>query len=38
MSADVLLNLLDKLRKKDKISGISSILSLFFCNEFNKFN
>ena len=37
MSAHVLLNLLNKLRKRDKMRGLPSILSLF-CNEFNKFN
>ena len=37
MSAHVLLNLLNKLRKRDKMRGLSSILSLF-CNEFNTFN
>ena len=37
MSAHVLLNLLNKLRKRDKMRGLSSILSLFR-NEFNKFN
>ena len=37
MSAHVLLNLLNKLRKRDKMLGMPSILSLF-CNEFNKFN
>ena len=37
MSANVLLNLLNELRKKDKMRGLPSILSLFR-NEFNKFN
>ena len=37
MSANVLLNLLNELRKKDKMRGLLSILSLFR-NEFNKFN
>ena len=37
MSAHVLLNLLNKLRKRDKMRGLPSILSLFL-NEFNKFN
>ena len=37
MSAHVLLNLLNKLVKSDKMQGLPSILSLF-CNEFNKFN
>ena len=37
MSAHVLLNLLNQLRKRDKMRGFLSILS-FFRNEFNKFN
>ena len=37
MRAHVLLNLLSKLGKRDKIQGLPSILSLFR-NEFNKFN
>ena len=37
MSAHVILNLLDKLRKRDKMPGLPDILSLF-PNEFNKFN
>ena len=37
MSAHVLLNLLNELRKRDKIPGLRSILSLL-CKEFNKFN
>ena len=37
MSAHVLLNLLNELVKRDKMRGLSSILSLFR-NEFNKFN
>ena len=37
MSAHVLLNLLNELRKRDKMRGLPSILSLF-CNEFNIFN
>ena len=37
MSAHVLLNLSNKLWKRDKMRGLPSILSLF-CNEFNKFN
>ena len=37
MSAHVLLNLLNELRKRDKMRGLSSILSLFR-NEFNKIN
>ena len=37
MSAKFLLNLSDKLRKRDKMRCLSRILSLF-CNKFNKFN
>ena len=37
MSHHVLLNLLNELRKRDKMRGLSSILSLF-SNLFNKFN
>ena len=37
MSTHVLSNLLNKLRKRDKIRGLLSILSLFH-NEFNKFD
>ena len=37
MSAHVLLNLLNELRKREKMRGLPSILSLFR-NEFNKFN
>ena len=37
MSAHVLLNLLNELGKRDKMRGLSSILSLFR-NEFDKFN
>ena len=37
MSAHVLLNLLNKLGKRDKMRGLPSILSLIR-NEFNKFN
>ena len=37
MRAYVLLNLLNKLGKRDKMRGLPSILSLFR-NEFNKFN
>ena len=37
MSAHVLLNLSNKLRKSHKMRGLPSILSLFL-NEFNKFN
>ena len=37
MSAHVLLNLLNKLRKRDKMRGLLSILFLFR-NEINKFN
>ena len=36
MSAHVLLNLLNKLRKRDKMRGLPSILFLFL-NKFNKF-
>ena len=37
MNAHVLLNLLNELRKNNKMRGLSSILSLFR-NEFNKVN
>ena len=37
MSAHVLLNLLNKLGKSDKMRGLPSILSLFR-NKFDKFN
>ena len=37
MSAHVLVNLLNELRKSDKMRGLLSIL-LFFHNKFNKFN
>ena len=37
MSARVLLNLFNKLGKRDQMLGLPSILSLFR-NEFNKFN
>ena len=37
MSAHVLLNLLNKLRKRIKMRGLPNILSLFR-NNFNKFN
>ena len=37
MSAYVLLNLLNKLRKRDKMRGLPRILSRFH-NSFNKFN
>ena len=37
MSAQVLLNLLKVLGKRDKMRGLPSTLSLF-SNEFNKFN
>ena len=37
MSAHVLLNLLNKFGKGDKIRGLPSILFLFL-NDFNKFN
>ena len=36
MSAHVLLNLVNKLGKSDKMQGLSIIL-LPFCNKFNKF-
>ena len=37
MSTHVLLNLLNELRKRDKMRGLPSILFLFR-NKFNKFN
>ena len=37
MNAHVLLNLSNELRKRDKMRGLLSILSLFR-NDFNKFN
>ena len=37
MSAHILLNLLNELRKRDKMRSLPRILSLFR-NEFNKFN
>ena len=37
MSAHILLNLLNELRKSDKMQGLSSILSLFR-NKFNQSN
>ena len=37
MRAHFLLSLLNKLRKRDKMGGLPSILSLF-PNQFNKFN
>ena len=37
MNAHILLNLLNKLRKSDKMRGLPNIL-LLFRNEFNKFN
>ena len=37
MCAHVLLNLLNELRKRDKMQGLQSILSLF-PNKFKKFN
>ena len=37
MSAHVLLSLVNELGKRDKMRGLSSILSLFR-NEFDKFN
>ena len=36
MSAHILLNLLNELKKRDKMRGLPRILS-FFRNEFNKF-
>ena len=35
MSAHVLLNLLNELKKSDKMRGLRRILS-FFCNKFNE--
>ena len=37
MSAHILLNLLNELRKRDKMRGLLSI-SFLFRNKFNKFN
>ena len=37
MRAHVLLNLLNELRKRDKVLGLSSILPLF-SNKFDEFN
>ena len=37
MSAHIVMNLSNDLRKRDKMRGLPSILSLFR-NEFNKFN
>ena len=37
MSGHVLLNVLNKLRKRDKMRGLPNILSLFL-NKLNKFN
>ena len=37
MSAHIFIDLLNKLRKRDKMQGLLSILSLFR-NKFNKFN
>ena len=37
MITHVLFNLLNELGKRDKMRGLSSIVSLF-CNKFNKFN
>ena len=34
MSAQVLLNFLNELRKRDKMRGLPSILSLFFATSF----
>ena len=36
MNAHVLLNLSNELRRRDKMLGLTSIISLF-CNKFNKF-
>ena len=36
-SAHIILNSLNKLKKRDKMRGLPSISSLF-CNEFNKLN
>ena len=38
MSAHVLLNLLNELGKRERMRGLSSILSQCFRNEFNKSN
>ena len=38
MSAHDLLNLINELRKRDKMQGLPSILSLFYHNKSNKFN
>ena len=38
MNVHVLLNLLNELGTRDKMRGLSSILSFFFRKEFNKFN
>ena len=35
--SDILLNSINKLRKRDKMRGLPSILSLF-CKKFNQFN
>ena len=37
MSANEILNLLNELRKRDQMKGLSSILSLF-CNKLDEFN
>ena len=37
MNANVLLNLLNEFGKRDKMGGLTSILSLF-CNKLNRFN
>ena len=38
ISAQVLLNVLNKLWKRDTMEGLLSVYSVFFYNEFNKFN
>ena len=38
MSVRVLLNLLNELRKSDKMRGLHSILTYFFSQRANKFN
>ena len=38
MSNHVLLNLLDMLRKRDKMVGLPGIFLCLFCNKFNIFN
>ena len=34
----VLLNLLNKLGERDKMLSLPSVITLFFCNEFNNIN